>query len=367
VISLGELAVRFGCGLRGDPDLLVGSVASLIEARPGTVAFLAHSRFRPALASTRASAVVVDEGALEGCPVAALIAKNPHATFARIATLLHPAVEFVPGVHPSAILGPDVRIDPSAHVGPLCVIGARAIIGARTYIGAGSILEPDVELGEDVRLIARVTLGARVQIGPRTLVQPGAVIGADGFGFANERGRWIKVPQLGTVRVGADVEIGCNTTIDRGALGDTVIGEGAKLDNQIQIGHNVRIGAHTAMAACTGISGSTTIGERCMIGGSVGVNGHIDICDDVVITGFSMVSHSIREPGVYSGGLPFEKATEWRRVVARFKRLDSLARRLEALERASPDLTARMSEASDLPGEQADRQRPTDSGDAADE
>ncbi len=326
VIALGELAVRFGCELRGDPDLRVGAVAALDDARPGTLAFLAHPRFRPALATTRATAVVIEAEALESCPVAALVADNAHVTFARIATLLHPVAPCPPGVHPSAIVAEDARVDPSAWIGPLAVVGARAVVGPRVSVGPGCILESDVVLAADVRLVARVTLGARVEVGARTLIQPGAVIGADGFGFANERGRWIKVPQIGSVTIGPDVEIGCNTTIDRGAIGDTVIGEGVKLDNQIQIGHNVRIGAHTAMAACTGISGSTTIGARCMIGGSVGVNGHIEICDDVVITGFSMVSHSIREPGVYSGGLPFEKAREWRRIVARFKRLGAQER-----------------------------------------
>jgi UDP-3-O-[3-hydroxymyristoyl] glucosamine N-acyltransferase len=342
-IALGELAVRFGCELRGDPELRVASVASLSDAQSGQLAFLANSRLRPALASTAASAVVLEPQALDACPVAALLSQNPHATFARIATLLHPTPRFPPGIDASAIVAPDAHIDSTAYIGPHTVVGARAFIGPRVCVGAGCILEDEVRLAEDVRLVARVTLGARVQIGARTLIQPGAVIGADGFGFANENGRWIKVPQLGAVSIGADVEVGCNTTIDRGALGDTVICDGAKLDNQIQIGHNVRIGAHTAMAACTGISGSTTIGERCMIGGSVGMNGHIEICNDVVITGFSMVSHSIREPGVYSGGLPFEKAKEWRRVVARFKRLDTLARRVEALERgagAGADATA---------------------------
>ncbi|MGB8325985.1 MAG: UDP-3-O-(3-hydroxymyristoyl)glucosamine N-acyltransferase, partial [Steroidobacteraceae bacterium] len=182
-------------------------------------------------------------------------------------------------------------------------------------------------------LVARVTLGVRVQLGARTLVQPGAVIGADGFGFANERGRWLKVPQVGSVRVGSDVEIGCNTTIDRGAIEDTVIGEGVKLDNQIQIGHNVRIGAHTAMAACVGVSGSVEIGQRCMIGGAAGIVGHLTICDDVVITGLTMVSHAITRPGVYSGGIPAEEAATWRRIVGRLKRIDSIARRVAALER----------------------------------
>ena len=348
MIALGELAVRFGCELRGDPELQIASVASLSDARSGQVAFLANARLRRSLTTTAASAVVLPPAALEACPVAALLSPNPHATFARIATLLHPAPAWPPGIHASAVVASDAQIDPTAYLGPHTVVGARAHIGPRVCVGPGSILESDVRLEADVRLVARVMLGARVRIGARTLIQPGAVIGADGFGFAQENGRWVKVPQLGAVSIGEDVEIGCNTTIDRGALGDTVICDGVKLDNQIQIGHNVRIGAHTAMAACTGISGSTTIGERCMIGGSVGMNGHIEICNDVVITGFSMVSHSIREPGVYSGGLPFEKAKEWRRVVARFKRLDSLARRVDDLERGS---TSSVGAGSDLEGD----------------
>ncbi|MGC1730617.1 MAG: UDP-3-O-(3-hydroxymyristoyl)glucosamine N-acyltransferase, partial [Steroidobacteraceae bacterium] len=190
-------------------------------------------------------------------------------------------------------------------------------------------------LADDVRLGARVTLCRGVQVGARSVLHPGSVIGADGFGYAPERGTWLKVPQLGTVRIGADVEIGCNTTVDRGAIEDTVIEDGVKLDNLIQIGHNVRIGAHTAIAACTGVSGSTVIGKRCMIGGEVGVAGHLTIADDVVITGYSAVSHSIRSAGVYSSTLPTEEVHAWRRIVARFKRLGAYETRLRKVERAA--------------------------------
>jgi UDP-3-O-[3-hydroxymyristoyl] glucosamine N-acyltransferase len=334
-LSLGELAVRFGCELRGDPEARVERVATLATATGGALAFLANPRYRAQLAGTKATAVVLSPAAAADCPTAALLSDNPYATYARIAALLHPTAPLLPGVHPSAQVAPGARIDPSAEVGPLAVVAAEVTIGARCYVGPHCVLERAVTLAEDVRLIARVTLGEAVTLGARTVVQPGAVIGGDGFGFAPVRGGWLKVPQVGTVRVGADVEIGANTTIDRGAIEDTVVEEGAKLDNLIMIAHNVRIGAHTAIAACTGISGSTSIGRRCMIGGHCGFAGHISIADDVVITGYSMISRSIERAGVYSSGIPFEEARAWRRLVARFKRLPHLEGRVRTLEQGA--------------------------------
>ncbi|MDA8351368.1 MAG: UDP-3-O-(3-hydroxymyristoyl)glucosamine N-acyltransferase, partial [Pseudomonadota bacterium] len=316
-VSIGELAVRFGCELRGDPGVEVERVATLADADAKSVVFVANPRYRTQLAATRAAVVVLDQASAAGCPCAALISANPHATFARIAAVLHPAPAGTPGVHPSAVVAQGAQIDPTAHVAALCVIGAGARIGARAYVGPQCLIEEGVQVGADVRLLGRITLCRGVSIGERTVIQPGAVIGGDGFGFAQDAGRWLKVPQIGSVRVGCDVEIGSNTTIDRGAIEDTVIEEGAKLDNLIQIGHNVRIGAHTALAACVGVSGSTSIGRRCMIGGQVGIGGHLTICDDVMITGCTMVSHSVRRPGVYSGGIPLEEAHTWRRLVGR--------------------------------------------------
>lgn len=332
-VSLGELAVRFGCELRGDPDVRVDRVATLAHADSRSLAFLANPRYRQQLAATGAAAVVVDEAGAADCRTAALVCRNPHATYARIATVLHPLPAAPPGVHPSAVIAPGARVDPSAHVGALSVIGEGAVVGPRAFVGPQCLVDEGATLAEDVRLTARVTVCRKVQIGARTTVQPGAVIGGDGFGFAQEGGRWIKVPQAGTVRIGPDVEVGANTTIDRGAIEDTVIEEGVKLDNLIMIAHNVRVGAHSALAAAVGVSGSTTIGRRCMIGGQVGIGGHLTIADDVIITGCTMVSHSVPRPGVYSGGIPLEEAHVWRRLVARFKRLDSLATRLRALER----------------------------------
>ncbi|MGH8148661.1 MAG: UDP-3-O-(3-hydroxymyristoyl)glucosamine N-acyltransferase [Steroidobacteraceae bacterium] len=334
-ISLGELAVRFGCELRGDPGVLVDSVATLGQAHGRAIAFLADSRHRRSLGATRAAAVILDAASAPDCPVAALVAANPRATYARIAALLYPAERPAAGVDPTAVVATDAHIDPTAHVGAFAVVGSRAAAGPRAVIGPHCVIGEDVTIGEGAMLVARVALGRGVVLGARTLVHPGAVIGADGFGFAPDAGVWLKVPQVGGVRIGSDVEIGANTTIDRGAIGDTVLEEGVKLDNLIQIGHNVHIGAHTAVCGCTGISGSTVIGRRCMIGGAVSIGGWLTICDDVTVTGTTMVSRSITAPGVYSSGIPLEEAHAWRRLVARFKRLSSLYDRLAAVERAT--------------------------------
>jgi UDP-3-O-[3-hydroxymyristoyl] glucosamine N-acyltransferase len=334
-LTLGELAVRFGCELRGDPAIRVDRIGTLSGAGPGELAFLANPHYRAQLAATRASAVVLDAANAPACPVAALVHSNPYARYAHIAAFLHPEAPAPAGVHERALVDASAQVAASASIGAGAVIGPRCTIGARVRIGPGCVLGADVQVAEDCRLHARVTLAAGTVLGARACLQSGAVVGSDGFGFAREGAGWTKVPQLGRVRIGADVEIGANTTIDRGAIDDTVIGAGVKLDNQIQVAHNVHIGEHTVIAACTGISGSTRIGARCMIAGMVGIVGHLDICDDVVVTGLSMVSHSIRTPGVYSGGIPAAPAALWRRVVGRFKRLDALAARVTRLERAT--------------------------------
>jgi UDP-3-O-[3-hydroxymyristoyl] glucosamine N-acyltransferase len=334
-LRLAELAVRFGCELRGDPDALVERVAPLQEASPGSLAFLANPRYRRFLAGTHATAVVLDAGSAAECPVAALIARNPYATYARIAQLLHPAPPVVAGRHPSAVVEEGAQVDASAYVGALAHVAAGATIGPRSFVGPGSVVLAGAQVGADTRLVARVTLCEGVRIGERCLLHPGCVIGADGFGQAPDAGAYVKVPQLGSVAIGADVEIGANTTVDRGTIGDTVIADGVKIDNQVQIGHNVRIGEHTVVAGCAGISGSAVIGRRCMIGGMVGVVGHLEICDDVAITGRTMVSSSIRQPGVYSSALHADEAKRFRRNAARFQQLDELARRVRRLEKAA--------------------------------
>lgn len=334
---LGELAVRFGCELRGDPDVSVDRVATLQDAQPGALSFLANPRYRKHLAGTGATAVVLDAASAVDCHTNALIAANPYATYARIAQVLHPEPAFAGGRHPTAVVDPQAQVDPSAWVGPHCFVAAGAVIDRQAYLGPGSVMLERARLGAASRCVANVTLCADVQVGERCLLAPGVVIGADGFGHAPDHDGYVKVPQIGAVRIGDDVEIGANTTIDRGAIEDTVIGDGVKIDNQVQVGHNCRIGEHTVIAGCAGISGSVTVGKRCMIGGMVGVVGHLEICDDVYLTGKTMVSHSITKPGLYSGQLPLDEARRFRRNSARFQHLDELARRVQKLERAAND------------------------------
>ncbi|PZN32724.1 MAG: UDP-3-O-(3-hydroxymyristoyl)glucosamine N-acyltransferase [Proteobacteria bacterium] len=333
-ITLGELAVRFGVALQGDPEVRVSRVASLEHADADAVAFLANPRWRRFLAGTRAGAVVLDPQYAAECPVPALLANNPYAVYARIAGLLHPPPVFEPGVDPGAVVDPRAQVDPSAHIGANAVVQAGARIGPRVAIGPGCVVMRDAEIGADTRLVANVTLCPGVRVGERCLLHPGAVIGADGFGFAPDREGLVKIPQIGSVRIGNDVEIGANTTVDRGAIEDTVIGDGVKLDNLVQIGHNVHIGPHTALAACSGVSGSTKIGARCMFGGQTGIAGHLTICDDVTVTGKSLVTGNIRKPGTYSGGLPIDETARFRKNAARFHQLDELARQLLGLIRS---------------------------------
>ena len=324
--AASELAQRFGLELRGE-DCPVHGVGTLATAGPGQLGFLANPRYRGQLAETAAGVVVLREADLDARPGTALLARDPYAAFARIAALFEPKPVRPPGVHPSAVVDATAVEDPGAHVGPLVVVGARSRIAAGAVLGPCCVVGEDCEVGEGSELVARVTLVVRVRLGKRVLVHPGAVLGADGFGIAMDHGQWLKVPQLGGVVVGDDCEIGANTTIDRGALEDTVLEQDVRLDNQIQVGHNVRIGAHTAMAGCSAVAGSATIGRHCLVGGGAGILGHLEVCDRVVVTAMSLVTHSIREPGEYSSGTPLMDNRAWRRSAARFKQLDDIARR----------------------------------------
>jgi UDP-3-O-[3-hydroxymyristoyl] glucosamine N-acyltransferase len=332
--SLAELAVRFGCELRGDPEARIERVATLQDAGPGSLAFLANTRYRKHLATTRATAVVLEAAAAAECPVNALVAVNPYATYARIAQLLSPEPAFAAGRHPTAIVEPGATVPASAWLGPHCYVGAGAVLGERVYLGPGTVVLERATLGAHTRCVANVTLCRDVTIGERCLFHPGAVIGADGFGHAPDTDGYVKIPQLGSVAIGDDVEVGACSTIDRGAIGDTIVERGVKIDNQVQVGHNCRIGEHTVIAGCVGISGSVTIGRRCMIGGMVGIVGHLEICDDVYVTGKTMISSSITQAGLYSGQLPYDEARRFRRNSARFQKLDELAQRVARLERA---------------------------------
>ncbi|WP_417472796.1 UDP-3-O-(3-hydroxymyristoyl)glucosamine N-acyltransferase [Luteimonas mephitis] len=335
--SVAEIAARFGLETRGDAATRISSVATLARAGAGQLAFLANPRYRSQLADSAAAAVVMRAADAEGHAGTALVAADPYVAFAKIAALFDPPPPLQPGVHASAVVDASAQIDAQAQVGPFTSIGARSRIAAGAVIGPGCVIGDDCVVGEGCVLVARVTLVRRVRLGQRVLVHPGAVLGADGFGLAMDAGRWIKVPQQGGVVVGDDCEIGANTTIDRGAIEDTVLGEDVRLDNQIQIGHNVRIGAHTAMAGCAAVAGSATIGSYCLVGGAAGILGHLEVCDRVMITAMSLVTSSIHEPGEYSSGTPLMPNREWRRNAARFRQLDTLARRVNAQGKPARD------------------------------
>jgi len=321
-ITLGELAVRYGLELAGDPDLAIDGVAALAAATPGKLSFCTGPKHRKQLAGTRATAVVLPRELAGDCPVAALISERPYASFARIAGSLYPPAAVKAGVAAGVQVAGSATVAASAWIGPHAVVGEGAVIGERCSIGPHCVIEDGARLGDDCRLQAGVTICHGVSVGARCVFKPGAVVGSDGFGFAPDVDGYVKVPHLGIARLGNDVEVGANSTIDRGTIEDTVIGDGVKLDNQVQVGHNCRIGSHTVIAGCVGISGSTIIGSRCMIGGAVGIAGHLEIGDGVIVTGYSLVTHSLPGPGTYSSGMPAIEAAKWRKAVARLHRLE---------------------------------------------
>jgi UDP-3-O-[3-hydroxymyristoyl] glucosamine N-acyltransferase len=331
-ISLGDLAQRFDCKLLGDPAIEVDRVATLGNADNRSVSFLANPAYRNQLDNTKAAAVILQEDAAAACPVAALVASNPYATYAKVAAVLYPEAPQAPGIHQTAVIAASAQVADTASLGPYVVIGENCSIGDGAVIGAGSVVGDDCQVGDHSRLMANVTLVRRVSLGRRCVVYSGAVLGAPGFGFARDTDGWVHVPQVGRVRIGDDVDIGANTTIDCGAIEDTVIEDGVKLDNMVQVGHNARIGEHTVMAAMVAIAGSAVVGKRCMFGGKSGVVGHVSLCDDVVVQGKTMISKSITRPGVYSGSFPGDEVGRWRRYVARFRQLDKLFERVRILE-----------------------------------
>jgi len=331
--SLGELAAQFGCELAGDPDVTVSEVATLSNASAGQLSFFANKAYRNALRETCASVVVLQAQDADDCPVATLLADNPYLTYALIAATLHAEPAPAAGVHHSAVVSPQASVASSATLSAHVTIEDGAVIGEGVFIGSGAVIGKRCRVGDNSRVLANATLVQDVALGERCIIHSGAVIGSDGFGNARTENGWVKVPQVGRVVIGNDVEIGASTSIDRGAIDDTVIEDGVRLDNQIQIGHNVHIGAHTAIAASAAISGSVIVGKRCMFGGQVGLVGHISICDDVVIGGATMISKSIKQPGFYTGHFPGEKHRDWKRKVARFRRLEDLVDRVSELEK----------------------------------
>jgi UDP-3-O-[3-hydroxymyristoyl] glucosamine N-acyltransferase len=330
--TLAELAKLIGAELNGDGERTITGIAPLQTATASDVSFLHNSRYRQYLSSTKAAAVIISPSDSEFCEVDTLQVPNPYLALAKSAALFACQPENHAGIHPTAVIAENCHIDSTASIGPLCVIGKNVTIQKSVVIEAGCIIGDHVSIGEGTHLYPRVTIYYGVKLAERVMIHSGAVIGSDGFGLARENDQWHKIPQIGSVVIHNDVEVGANTTIDRGALGDTVIEEGVKLDNQIQVAHNVRIGAHTAIAGCAGISGSTQIGRHCMIGGGACLAGPLRIADEVVIVGMAMITNSIDAPGIYASGTGFQTQQEWRKSVVRFRQLDQLAKRIKKLE-----------------------------------
>ena len=339
-VALGDIAEQLGGELVGNAALRISRIGPLDAATPATICFLANERYRSQLETTQAACVIVAP-ALRDAAVArgaAIVTPEPYLYFAYLTQWWAARTRSapLPGIHASAVVDTSAEVDASASVGALAVVEAGARIAARAVIGPHCVVGAGAHVGEGTRLAAQVTLGAGCSIGARSIVHSGAVIGADGFGFAPHQGTWVKIEQLGSVRIGDDVEIGANTCVDRGALGDTVIEDGVKLDNLVQIAHNVRVGAHSALAGCVGISGSATIGKHCTFAGGSGAAGHVSLADNVHVSAFAVVSHSIHKPGVYSGMFPIDDNATWEKNAATVRQLYSLRNRLRALEKKTP-------------------------------
>ncbi len=334
-LSVAEIAEKIGQTFEGDGGVEISKVATLANADNGSISFLSNPAYLKEVEHSNAAVIIMREQDKDAAnSPAVIISDNPYLSYALTAQLLYPASAPSAGIHATAVIDSKAEIDPDASIGPNVVVEAGANIARGVVIGAGSYVGKDVKVGDNTRVEPNVTLLDGVVLGARNIIHSGAVLGADGFGFANDKGSWVKIPQVGRVIVGDDVEIGACTTIDRGAIGDTRIGNGVKLDNHIQIGHNVTIGEHTAMAACVGIAGSAKIGAYCNIAGDVGIAGHLTIADGTTLTGKSMVTHSLKK-GVYSSGMPVQETGEWRKNAVRLRRLNELFKRVKKLEKNS--------------------------------
>ena len=329
---LAELADRYGLEFTGEEGKSVTGIATLAEAGPEELAFLANRKYLAQLAATRAAAVILTPDMAARCPVACLVTETPYVAFARISHLFEKSPQPPPGVHPTAVLSGEAEVHPSASIGPNAVVEAGAVLGAAVVLGAGVYVGHNSRLGAGSRILPHAVIYYDVHLGEYCVIHAQAVLGADGFGFASGPDGWEKVCQLGGVRLGDRVEIGAGTTVDRGTLGHTIIEDGVIIDNQVQIGHNCRIGKNTAIAGCTGLAGSTTIGSNCTLAGGVGVVGHVEICDNVHVTGMTMVTKSITRPGSFSSGTPMTSTRDWKRNAVRFSQLESLQQRLAVLE-----------------------------------
>ncbi|MFQ5994211.1 MAG: UDP-3-O-(3-hydroxymyristoyl)glucosamine N-acyltransferase [Acidiferrobacterales bacterium] len=331
-VRLVDLARRFGGELRGNPEVEIDGVATLERAGARDIGYAEGARYYDSLSRTAAGAVILGRELAARFPGNAIIVDNPRLCFAKIALLMHPRAQFEPGIHATAIIEDGATVASTAWIGPGSVIEHGASIGHDAFVGPLCYVGRGAAIGDNSWLMAHVVIGADCVVGRNCTVQPGAIVGSDGFGYVQEEMRWVKFPQLGRVKIGDDVEIGANTAIDRGALDDTVIADGVKLDNLIQVGHNVTIGEHTAVAACAGIAGSSRVGKGCAIGGGVGIVDHVEIADDVRITATSVVTGSLKKAGTYSSSLKAVPIERWRRNVVRLSQLEEMAQQLRRLE-----------------------------------
>lgn len=332
-IRLAELARQLDATVHGDGDIAISGIASMQSAGAEQITFLANSRYREQLSQCNAAAVVLTEADLEFCQSAALVVKNPYLTYAKLAQILDTTPQPAENIAPSAVIASDASLGNNVSIGANAVIESGVVLGDNVVIGPGCFIGKKTTIGANTRLWANVSIYHEIKIGSHCLIQSGTVIGADGFGYANDRGNWIKIPQLGTVMIGDRVEIGACTTIDRGALDNTQIGNGVIIDNQCQIAHNVIIGDNTAVAGGVIMAGSLKIGRYCMIGGASVINGHMEICDKVTVTGMGMVMRPITEPGIYSSGIPLQSNKQWRKTAALVMNINEINKRLKTLER----------------------------------
>jgi UDP-3-O-[3-hydroxymyristoyl] glucosamine N-acyltransferase len=330
--TLADIAAQLGGDVLGDPQTRISQVATLASAGEGDIAFLANRKYRSQLQSTGASAVILAPDVADGFVGPRIVTANPYAYYARVATLLNPVVATDRGVHPTAVI--ESVVPASVFVGPHVCIGKNVSIGENCRINSGCVIGDGVSIGEQSTLYPNVSIYHGCSIGKQAILHSGVVIGADGFGFAPDGQEWVKIPQIGAVVIGDNVEVGANTTIDRGALDDTVIADGCKIDNLVMIGHNCNIGPNSVIAGCTGMAGSTTLGEHCILGGASMISGHLSLAPNTTISGASTVMRSIVEPGgVYASVFPLDSYEHWMRNASHIRRLSKLADRVSELEK----------------------------------
>jgi UDP-3-O-[3-hydroxymyristoyl] glucosamine N-acyltransferase len=332
--TLGDISERIGAELRGDPSRIVKRVSPIDDSCPDSITFLTQHRYKKHLLTTQAGAVLLTADAADACPVDCLVVKNSKKSFISLVNLFEKKITSVTGIHATAVVSPSAIIHPEASIGPHCVIGDSVVIGSRTVLQANCVVMSDCAIGSDCTLFANVTLYKNTRVSDRVIIHSSAVLGADGFGNVLDGKKWVKIPHLGGVYIGSDVEIGASTTIDRGVVNDTIIEDGVKIDNQVHLAHNVRVGENTVIAGCVGIAGSTIIGKQCVIAGAVKIVDNISIADGVIIQAAAVVLKKIEDTGVYGGAIPAQPVRIWHKLCLSFFHLADVRKRIKKIERS---------------------------------